>query len=149
MKFNWILKKELAVGSAPYAERHIKLLKDYEIRGVLSLCDQKEVAFSALLEKNFRHCYFPIPDHSYGIDPSIEQVLEALKKIYELRDFGPVYVHCYAGVERSPLICMAWLVKYKGFTPIESLEYLMQVNKGTNPTPGQYELLKEPLLLKK
>ena len=117
------------------------LLKDFGISGVLSLCDQKEVAFSALLENKFKHCYFPIPDHSYGIDPSIEQVLEALKKIYELRDFGPVFVHCYAGVERSPLICMAWLITQHQLSPQRALDYLMDIHPRTNPLPSQFKLL--------
>lgn len=146
LKFNWILKKELAVGSVPRRDDHIKVLKDEGITGVLSLCSKSEINFSNLLENNFQHRYLPLPDHSYGRNPSIQEILEALKIISDLRQMGSVFVHCYAGVERSPLICMAWLVKYRGFSPIEALEYLMQVNKGTNPLPGQFELLKDSLL---
>ena len=42
---------------------------------------------------------------------------------------GPVFIHCYAGIERSPLICMAWLVKYKMLSPSEALQYVMEVTK--------------------
>ena len=35
--------------------------------------------------------------------------------------------------ERSPLICMAWLVKKYSMSINESLIYLMNVHKKTNP----------------
>ena len=79
LKFNWILIKELAVGSAPYLDDHIDFLKDIGITGVLSLCDQNEIELSELLEKNFQHLSFPIPDHTCKRDLTIVEVFEALK----------------------------------------------------------------------
>ena len=61
----------------------------------------------------------------------------------ELMDKGSVLVHCYAGVERSPLICIAWLMKNKGLDLDDSLRYLMEVNPGTNPLPQQLNLLRD------
>jgi protein-tyrosine phosphatase len=52
-----------------------------------------------------------------------------------------VYVHCVAAMERSPLVCLAWLVTRHGQTPERALDYLMQVHPGTNPLPGQLALL--------
>ena len=63
----------------------------------------------------------------------------------ELIDHGPSYVHCFAGVERSPLICMAWLVKKYSMSINESLIYLMNVHKRTNPLPKQIDCLKKIL----
>ena len=44
-------------------------------------------------------------------------------------------------MERSPLVCLAWLVRRQGLTPQRALDYLMQVHPGTNPLPGQLALL--------
>ena len=68
---------------------------------------------------------------------------QALTTLAELRQQGPVYVHCVAAMERSPLVCLAWLVRRHGLTPHRALDYLMQVHPGTNPLPGQLALLSE------
>jgi protein-tyrosine phosphatase len=52
-----------------------------------------------------------------------------------------VFVHCVAAMERSPLVCLAWLVSRHGQSPQAALDYLMQVHPGTNPLPGQLRLL--------
>ena len=65
-------------------------------------------------------------------------VLNILEKIM---DHGPVYVHCFAGIERSPLICMAWLIKKHKMEVNESLRYMMSIHKKTNPLPFQIDCL--------
>ena len=46
-------------------------------------------------------------------------------------------------MERSPLVCLAWLVSRHGQSPQAALDYLMQVHPGTNPLPGQLKLLNQ------
>lgn len=46
-------------------------------------------------------------------------------------------------MERSPLLCMAWLVQRYDLTPERSLDYLMQVHPGTNPLANQLSLLNQ------
>jgi protein-tyrosine phosphatase len=46
-------------------------------------------------------------------------------------------------MERSPLVCMAWLVEHKHLSPTDALDYLMQVHPGTNPLPQQLAVLRE------
>ena len=65
----------------------------------------------------------------------------AINTLAEIIESGPVYIHCLAGIERSPLVCMAWLVKNYNLTPTQALDYLMHVHKGTNPLPAQLKLL--------
>ena len=64
-----------------------------------------------------------------------------LLRLHQLH--GPVYVHCVAAMERSPLVCLAWLVKQRRLKPARALDYLMQVHPGTNPLPGQLALLQK------
>ena len=65
----------------------------------------------------------------------------ALAVLSQLRQQGPVFVHCVAAMERSPLVCLAWLVSRHGQTPERALDYLMQVHPGTSPLAGQLALL--------
>ena len=48
-------------------------------------------------------------------------------------------------MERSPLICLAWLMKEKNLSSSEALDYLMQVHPRTNPLSGQLAVLKDPI----
>ena len=45
-------------------------------------------------------------DHKSGKALNIEEILLVLSKLKELKSFGPVFVHCIASMERSPMICM-------------------------------------------
>ena len=56
---------------------------------------------------------------------------------------GPVYVHCFAGVERSPLICIAYLMKNQNIDLQDALEYLMQTHPITNPLKGQLNIISQ------
>ena len=147
-KFNWVLRKELAVGNFPKNNECLDFLESQGINAILTLCRFEEAGIEKNLKSRFKHVYYPLPDHSYKEKMKIDQLLYSLKKLAELKKYGSVYVHCLAGVERSPLICMAWLVKYRDFAAIEALDYLMQVNEGTNPLPSQFKLLNKFLLSK-
>ena len=58
---------------------------------------------------------------------------QMLTKIVEkLIEFGPVYMHCHAAAERSPLISIAYLNKTKGLSLIEACDYVKQQNESTN-----------------
>ena len=46
-------------------------------------------------------------------------------------------------MERSPLVCMAWLVSRQGLAPLQALDYVMQIHPGTNPLPSQWQALCE------
>ena len=93
------------------------------------------------LAERFAHRRCLLPDHRTGRLPQLAELEAALDALAGLRQQGPVYVHCVAAMERSPLVCLAWLVRRQGLTPQRALDYLMQVHPGTNPLPGQLALL--------
>ena len=139
-KFNWILINKSAMGSLPKELNDFQKLNEQGIKSILCLCSQEEIKISKE-RKKFTLKKYPLPDHRFGRLRSITEVNEAVEILNNLIKMGPVFIHCYAGVERSPLICMAWLIKYKKLTAFESLQYMMEVNKGTNPLPGQIKIL--------
>ncbi|WP_254987606.1 dual specificity protein phosphatase family protein [Cyanobium sp. ATX 6E8] len=136
-----MLVQELAVGPAPRAERHLERLTEAGVTAVLSLCSEQEAPPPAGLESRFECRRLVLPDHRVERLPELAQLEQALEALAELRAKGPVYVHCVAAMERSPLVCLAWLVRRHGLTPQRALDYLMQVHPGTNPLPGQLALL--------
>ena len=140
-RLDWVLVQELAVGPAPRAERHLERLTEAGVTAVLSLCSEQEAPPPAGLESRFECRRLVLPDHRVERLPELAQLEQALEALAELRAKGPVYVHCVAAMERSPLVCLAWLVRRHGLTPKRALDYLMQVHPGTNPLPGQLALL--------
>ena len=142
-KINWVLNNELALGSAPLENSHIKLLKEEGLVSILSLCSEEEAKPPEGIEKLFRSKRIVLPDHSYSRSLKLEELQKVLQVLEGLSLFGPVFVHCKAAVERSPLICMAWLIKKHKLNPIQALDYLMRINKGTSPMQNQLKLLYE------
>ena len=140
-RINWVLVDELAIGPAPRAERHLDRLEDQGIRAVLSLCSEQEAPPPPELCSRFACTRLVLPDHRAARLPDPPELAAALEALADLRRHGPVFVHCVAAMERSPLVCLAWLVSRHGQSPQAALDYLMQVHPGTNPLPGQLKLL--------
>jgi hypothetical protein len=140
-RVDWVLVQELAIGPAPRAERHLERLAAEGVRGVLSLCGEQEALPPSGLEQRFACRRVVLPDHRSGRMPVAEELGQALAALAQLLQEGPVFVHCVAAMERSPLVCLAWLVRQRGLSPQRALDYLMQVHPGTSPLPGQLELL--------
>jgi hypothetical protein len=140
-RVDWVLVQELAIGPAPRAERHLERLAAEGVRGVLSLSGEEEALPPSGLEQRFACRRVVLPDHRVGRMPLAEELAQALAALAQLREEGPVFVHCVAAMERSPLVCLAWLVRQRGLSPQRALDYMMQVHPGTSPLPGQLELL--------
>ena len=141
IKINWVLNKKLALGPAPRKKEDFNKLKNNQIKSILSLCSENEVNVEVNYEEDFYCKRVILPDHKYEEALTIDQLNLAINTLAEIIEFGPVYVHCVAGIERSPLVCMAWLVRHYELTPTQALDYLMDVNTGTNPLPDQFGLL--------
>ncbi len=140
-RVDWVLVNELAIGPAPRAERHLERLQAEGVRGVLSLCSEAEAPPPPALAERFQCRRLVLPDHRAGRLPELQELKRALEELAVLRLAGPVFVHCVAAMERSPLVCLAWLVSQHRQSPQRALDYLMQVHPGTNPLPGQLALL--------
>ncbi len=146
-KIDWVLVDELAIGPAPLANRHILRLQDAGIKAILSLCGKEEAQPPSSMHELFPCQRHVLPDHRSGRLPKPSELIEALSQLAELhQNYGSVYVHCVAAMERSPLVCMAWLVQRHRLRPEQALDYMMQVHPGTNPLPGQLALLHHSIL---
>ena len=140
-KIDWILVNELAIGRAPKNEKDISKLKAEGIISVLSLCREDEAESPSQIKDFFNCKRFILPDHKSGRIPTIEELNQSLDLMAELKKNGPIFVHCVAAMERSPLVCMAWLIKEHNLKPQQALDYMMQIHPGTNPLAEQFELL--------
>ena len=102
MILNWVLINKLAVGTAPRNKEDMIKLNQNNIISILSLCSEKEVKPPDDIDLKFNCKRIILPDHSYGRNPTVEELEKALFILKELLENPPVFVHCVASIERSP-----------------------------------------------
>lgn len=139
--FDWVLNNELAVGNAPIKEVHFRKLKEKGIIGIISLCHKDEIPSQDPMIDKFITKRIVLPDHKQKRLVSVEEIEKAIDLIETIKKNGPVFVHCVASVERSPLVCMAWLIRKHRLTIQQALDYMMEIHLGTNPLPSQLKIL--------
>jgi hypothetical protein len=142
LRLSWVLRSQLALGPAPRTPADLDVLAAAGIRAVLSLCAEEEVPPPPGLEQRFRCRRLALPDHRAARAPHTAELEQALALLVDLTAEGAVYVHCAAGVERSPLLCLAWLMRQRGLSLLDGLDYLMQVHPPTGPLPDQLASLR-------
>jgi hypothetical protein len=140
---SWVLRNQLALGRAPRRLSHLERLEEEGVHGILSLCAVEEAPPPEDLNSRFKCRRLVLPDHRSGRAPEPAELERALEHLAELLEGGAVYVHCVAAVERSPLICLAWLMRVRQLPLLDALDYLMQVHPGTGPLPEQLASLRE------
>ncbi len=136
-------KKKLAIGIAPTKVDHLKILKNQGIKSILSLCDISEATPPKGMSEIFNCERVVLPDHKSDRNLEIKEISNAINIIKKMEERIPIYVHCLAGKERSPLICMAWLRIKKKIDNIQALRYMMQVHSGTCPLDNHLLVLDE------
>ena len=141
-ELDWVLINELAIGRAPSKLSDLQTIESKGIISILSLCSISEAKPPQELEQMFYVKRVVLPDHKYKREINVDEINKALDVLAELLAKGPVLVHCFAAVERSPLICMGWLIRNKNLSLQEALDYLMQIHPGTCPLSSQIKILK-------
>ena len=140
---DWVLRDEIALGSAPKRIEHLNYLNDLNIRSILSLCSEEEAPPPLEMKDKFTCSRLVLPDHRQGRLPKSSEIKAALNLLKDLKEnSGPTFVHCVASMERSPLICIAWLVVENNYSLQIALDYVMQIHPGTSPLPGQLDAIK-------
>ncbi len=139
---SWIIHNKLAIGKAPKKSEDFDKLKNLKIKSIFSLCGEDEVKQPPEIINQFFCKRFVLPDHKSSFLPKINDIKECVAILENLLEKGPVYIHCLAGKERSPLICIAWLMKKRKLELIDALDYVNQQHKISNPLNEHLNLLK-------
>ncbi len=140
-KVDWVIKNKLAIGIAPTKEEHLKTLKNKGIKSIVSLCDISEAKPPKEMNEIFNCERIVLPDHKSNRNLETNEISNVINTMKKMENEMPIYVHCLAGKERSPLICMAWLRVYKKIDNIQALNYMMQVHSGTCPLDSHLSVL--------
>ena len=139
--FNWVLKNKLCIGTCPSRKGDVNILKKNKIKYIVGLCSQKEAEWHESLECNFVCKRIKLPDSNQNRLPSFFEINNAYSVMKDFLKKGITFVHCFASIERSPLLCILFVMEEYNLSLEEALDYLKKVHKTTNPRNNQLLLI--------
>lgn len=143
-KFSWILPDKLAVGPFPKSDSSITYLSRMGITAVLCLTEKFEVGIPEEIYNRFVWERVAMPDGARGGIPTPEDFESAIAVLERWQRKGHVvYLHCLAGIGRSPAICAAYLVKSQGLEIDEAILYIKERRPIANPDVHQVRVMRE------
>ena len=144
--FNWILSNKLAIGTSPVENKNLIFLETKQVRNIIGLCSKKEIDWHENIYKNFNCERIVLPDSQTNLLPSQDELIEAFNKLMDALYKDITFVHCFASVERSPLLCTMYIMyKYK-LSIEDALDYVKKVHPFANPTNQQLSLINKALI---
>ena len=141
--FNWILKNKLAIGTSPMYSKDLILLERNKVKNILCLCSEDEAKWNLRLETSFLCNRVILPDSNQKKLPTNIQIDKAYKVLKKLVKNNITFIHCFASIERSPLLCIMFMMENYSLNLEESLDYVKRVHSLTNPRNNQLLLIKK------
>ena len=140
--FNWILKNKLGIGTCPTNDDDVKLLKKYKVKNILALCSINEASWNENIEKDFFCKRVILPDSNKKRLPSKAEIDDAYMTLKFFVNDSTTFIHCFAAMERSPLLCIMLIMEKYNLEVEESLDYVKRVHPMTNPRNNQLLFIK-------
>ncbi|MEB3318201.1 MAG: hypothetical protein VKO39_08710 [Cyanobacteriota bacterium] len=140
--YSWIMMDKLAIGPMPrYSEDWLSLEKN-GIKKRFSCCYTEEHIFSPI-PPDWKSREVSLPDHRSQEELTSERLIFALNEAINLlnEDSLPVYLHCFAGQERSTLLATG-LVSLIGKKDLfDGLAYVRQCYPRARPLYEHLDIL--------
>ena len=140
---NWILINEIAISNLPRSDSDILKIKTLGIKNVLQVCHDKETIISEKIKEQFNYYKYSLPDHKFEEKLKKEDIFNCLKILESAAINGSTLVHCFAGKERSPIVCLSYLIYKKKIRFDIALEYIIEANPGTCPIDSHLQIVKD------
>ena len=152
---NWnVVRHDLVVGSCPRTPSDLDALRvETRVSAVLSLqhddcLEKQEIDYPGLVRHGRRlgltMARWPLRD----FDPADQQrgLPAAVRGLWDLlRQGHRVYVHCTAGINRSPLVVLAYLTLVEGMSLEEAITLLLHARPEVCPTWEAYHGCRQEL----
>lgn len=138
VRLHWIVRGEFAVGPLPESLERQELLIKEGICSILTLCREDEGTPPKSLLSKVSWKRVVLDDSHSELAMDAENLARAIDQAEEyIQSSAPLYIHCVAGMERSPSVCVGYLCKYKGLKLWEALNWVKQANPKTNILDSQ------------
>jgi hypothetical protein len=131
----------------PRTEPHWAQLEALGVSRRFSLCYPEEERVTTVPE-HWRSDRFALPDHRRQ-EPlraeRLEQGLSLGTSLLEEPGAGPIYLHCLAGRERSPLMAVGLVARRRGLDLFEALDWVRRCHPAASPMMEHLEVLEKLL----
>ena len=112
------LNEHLFIGGFPTNET-LDLLRDQNITHIINCCSGEKRSTDSESLFHVAHINARDDPDYYILHHHFDSFLSLVDEV--TRGHGKVFVHCYAGVNRSAALCVAYLMERCGMDPIESV----------------------------
>jgi hypothetical protein len=145
LPYSWILNHQLAIGPMPRRSFQWKQLEDVGFKTRFSCCYPQENVF-APIPSDWSSANVSLPDHRQQELLDIDKLSLALTTAEKLvLSSAPVYLHCFAGQERSSLLAVGLTSKFKNIDVFSSLEWVRRCHPIAAPSYEYLEMLEKIL----
>jgi hypothetical protein len=143
--YSWILNNQLAIGPMPRRTFQWNQLEDVGFKTRFSCCYPLENVF-APIPADWFSANIPLPDHRKQETLDIDRLRLALNTAEELViNSAPVYLHCFAGQERSSLLAVGLTARIKKIDVFSALEWVRRCHPISSPSYEYLEILENIL----
>ncbi|MFN5464208.1 MAG: hypothetical protein ACK6BM_00870 [Cyanobacteriota bacterium] len=144
--YSWILTGKLGIGPIPRISAHWNQLESDGFRSRFSCCYAQEQVFEPIPDY-WKSEQFSLPDHRSQEVLTVEQLITALNKAVSMLDQcdSALYLHCFAGQERSALMAVGLVSIIQETDLFESLAFVRQCHKRARPLYDHLDKLDQAL----
>ena len=130
---SWVLTHRLAIGPMPRSDRHWQQLEEAGFRSRFSCCYPEEES-RLILPEGWSSDRVSLPDHRQQEPMQETRLALALSRAEALvNDAAPVYLHCMADCERSPLLAVGLTARLRGIDLLEALAWVRRCHPMAMP----------------
>ncbi len=140
-----VISEPLLVGSYPQTPEDVLHLISLGVRGVLNLQSDEDLSDRGVSWDLFWRFYtskgvqavrHPIPDFSPGeLSKHLATAVDALDRVVGPAPGRKTYLHCTAGVNRSPTVAIAWLMRRHGLSRLDAQAQVLAARPVARPYP--------------
>lgn len=144
--FSWLRTRRLALGGFPQRTEQWQALEAAGIGQVFSCCDPGEGCWTP--PGHWRSERLALPDHRGSTVVSATQLEEALDRLQAMltaEDAPALYLHCWAGMERSPLLAVGLLCRLENLPFFDALAQVRSLHRDARPITAHLVVLEEVL----
>jgi hypothetical protein len=141
LPYSWILSNELAIGPMPRHPNHWLQLEQAGFRSRFSCCYAEE-ELNNPIPSQWRSTSVSLPDHRQQEELTATRLVEALEHAQDLlKTEKPVYLHCFAGRERSALMAVGLTALTRKMDVFEALDWVRRCHPAATPIYEHLDVL--------
>ena len=141
---SWLRTGRLIIGAWPRGESHWQSLAGQGVRSVFSCCDPQEGPWQP--PAGWQQARITLPDHRNpgAMDPAaLDQAITTALQLY--RQAPALYLHCWAGMERSPLVAVGLLCRAESLSIFDALAQVRTLHPPSRPITRHLVMLEDLL----